>query len=240
MLGTVDVVGVEPTVGGVGADVPGSTELGSEDEGGTTTTASGAGGASATSTTAAGALLRTGSVGVRSTIGAADAIDPTLVAARPATADRPTALVRLAPADAAVDARLASRELPAEADAAPAADAAAPAPAAAVDAPAPDVTAPALPDNEPSDPADDIAPLDALPEAPLPSDADPPDDPPDVCAKADCGNSVNWANSDSGPITRRNPPSDTDRNARTTAGSKWLPAQRASSIRASEAGRAFL
>ena len=47
------------------------------------------------------------------------------------------------------------------------------------------------------------------------------------------GKSGSWASHDSGPMATRSRPSDTFRNARTTAGSNWVPEQRASSARAS-------
>ncbi|CAB4601550.1 unannotated protein [freshwater metagenome] len=57
-------------------------------------------------------------------------------------------------------------------------------------------------------------------------------------AKTDCGKSDTCASHDSGPITRRSRPIDRLMNARTTAGSKWVPAHLASSMRASAALRA--
>ena len=222
-----DVAAVGSSDGGVAGGSSASSGVSSS----TTTTASGGSDVSAVTTTA-GAELRTGSAAARSTIGAADTIDPTLVAAMPATAERPTALVTLAPAEAAVEAMPDRNDAPA-AEAEAEADAA---PAAAVEAAAPvDATA-ALPATELTEPADDAAPLEAL----LPADAVPLVEPLDDWARADWGKRVNWAKNDSGPITRRSPPSDRARKARTTAGSKWLPAQRASSMRASDAGRAFL
>ena len=47
-----------------------------------------------------------------------------------------------------------------------------------------------------------------------------------------CGTNDSCVNHDNGPIAIRNRPSDTFRNALTTAASNWLPAQRASSARA--------
>ena len=62
----------------------------------------------------------------------------------------------------------------------------------------------------------------------------------DAELNSDCGNNESCASHDSGPITRRNRPSDRLMNARTTAGSKWVPAHRASSARASVGVRACL
>ena len=54
------------------------------------------------------------------------------------------------------------------------------------------------------------------------------------------GNSGTCASHDSGPIASRSRPSERFMNARTTAGSNWVPAHRVSSARASAGEIAFL
>ena len=56
--------------------------------------------------------------------------------------------------------------------------------------------------------------------------------PPAALEKTDVGNSVAWASHDTGPVARRRRGTEMLRNARTTVGSKWVPADRASSARA--------